>query len=334
MMTTQARSKAVVRLIAGMSAGLLALGLTACATEANSQTNQGSSSDSDAITVRFQYNVGSSTLPIVVADRLGFWEENGIDFQGTEITPGPAGIAALGSQSDVLQTTQQTLFEAAEKGRDLKIFAGMGLSTTEVPAFPVFTNGDADNFADLTGEVVGVPGLTSFPTTALKYVADKEGGDSSQIEMVVVPWDTQADQLKADRVAAVWSIQPHAINLAKQGYKMLGDPTLLATDRDEMLASVVATTAEYADKNPEALKRIKAALNDAKDWIEGNDAEAKEIMIDWIGLPEELVVGHPLTAVKIDITVEDLEPMKSIYKDLGLFANLPPLEEIYVSTEE
>ena len=50
----------------------------------------------------------------------------GIDFVGTEITPGPAGIASLGQQSDVLQTTQQSAFEAVEKGLDLKFFAGMG----------------------------------------------------------------------------------------------------------------------------------------------------------------------------------------------------------------
>lgn len=323
---------------AGCAALMLAVGMAACAAPAAvpaTAPSAGATAEAlDPITVRFSYNVGTSTLPIVVADRLGLWEEGGVDFVGTEITPGPAGIASLGQQSDVLQTTQQSAFEAVDKGLDLMIFAGVGNSNAAIPSFPVFTNDkNITSFADLSGKTVGVPSLTGFATTAMTHLIDKEGGDSSSVELVVVPWDTQADQLKADRVSAVWSITPHAINLEEQGYFPLGDPTLLATGEDEMLASVLVSTADYAAKNPEALRRVKAVMNTAVQWIADNDDEAKEILMDWIGLPENLVVGHPLTNWKIDITAADLEPMKALYAELGMLANLPPMKDIIVDVD-
>ena len=324
-------------IVAAAVAGLV-LSTAACATSpASSSAPAGSTGDSDGldpITVRVSYNVGTATLPIVVAERMGMWEEGGIDFVGTEITPGPAGIASLGQQSDVLQTTQQSAFEAIEKGLDLKFFAGVGNSTTEIPSFPVFTNDESVNdFGDLSGKTLGVPSLTGFATTTMLYLIDEEGGDSTTSQTVVVPWETQADQLKADQVAAVWSITPHSVNLTEQGFKPLGDPTLLATGEDELLASALVTTGAYAEANPEALSRIKKVMNEAVDWIKANDDEAKEILMDWIGLPEEVVVGHPLTNWKIDISAADLEPMQTFYNDMGMLTNLPPMDEIIIDVD-
>ncbi|MHA6669373.1 ABC transporter substrate-binding protein [Homoserinimonas sp. A447] len=322
----------VRRMLAGVAAFALLGGLAACASsEPTPAANPGTETEQELITVRLSYNVGTSTLPIVVADRLGMWEENGIDFVGTEITPGPAGIASLGQQSDVLQTTQQSSFEAVEKGLPLRIFAGVGNSTTELPSFPVFTNDKSvKDFGDLSGTTLGVPSLTGFATTAMDYMIDKQGGDSAKTPKVVVPWETQADQLKANQVSAVWSITPHAVNLEKQGYKALGDPTLLATGQDELLASVLVTTADYAEANPEALRRVKATMIEAVQWVKDNDAEAKDMLMDWIGLSKDLVVGHPLTNWKIDITADDLAPMQRLYAELGMLPNLPPMKEILV----
>lgn len=333
-MTVRSTIQRSTRVAAIAAVATFTLALAACSGGAPSSQATAADGSPQPITVRVSYNVGTATLPIIVAKERGMWEEGGIDFVGTEITPGPAGIASLGQQSDVLQTSQQAAFEAIEKGLDLKFFAGVGNSTTELPSFPVFTNDPAvKDFGDLSGKTLGVPSLTGFATTTMQYLIDEEGGDSSATPTVVVPWETQADQLKADQVSAVWSITPHSVNLAEQGFTPLGDPTLIATGQDELLASALVTTGRYAESNPEALRRIKAVMSEAVEWIAENDAEAKQMLIDWIGLPEDLVVGHPLTNWKVDISAADLEPMQKFYNKIGMLTNLPPMDQIVIDLD-
>lgn len=334
-MTMKLRASRSTRFLAGLGGLALVAGLAACASSTPEPAPAGDGDGEAAVevtTVRMDFNVGTSTLPIVVADRQGFFEDHGIDMQLREIAPGPAGMAALGQQSDVLQTTSQTVLEAADKGLGLKIFAGMGNSTNDQPSFPVFTNDDSvKDFGDLAGKTVGVPSLTGFATLALQEVVAAEGGDAP-MEIVTVPWDTQADQLAANRVAAVWSINPHAANLSDQGYTALGDPTLIATDRDELLASVLVTTDAFAEKNADALGRINAALEDALKWIKDNDDEAKELIVEWIGIPEKLVVGRPMTQFKIDIDEDDLTPPFAVYKKLNMFTALD-VKDLFVDVD-
>lgn len=334
MMTNTAwrrQGKFSAKLIGGLGALALAGTLVACA---GASAPEGSGGDTDApaemTTVRLEYNVGTSTLPIVVADRQGFFADHGVDFKGTEIAPGPAGMAALAQgQSDVLQTTFQTVLEAADQGLDLKAFTGMGLSTTDQPSFPVFTNDESvSDFGDLSGKTVGVPALTSFATSALEYLVAQEGGEAPA-ELVVVPWDTQADQLGANRVAAVWSINPHARNLSSLGFDMIGDPTLIVTDQQQMVASLLVTTGDFAAAHPEALAGIAAALTDAVEWIAANDDDAKQLLIEWIGLPENLVIGYPMTQFQIELSEADLSPEFTFHNELGKFTNLK-LSDLYV----
>lgn len=324
MMTWKNHGATPFKIAVGMAGLALATGLVACSSSGTapaSGSSDGGGGSDEPTTIRLDFNVGTSTLPIVVADEQGFFEDHGVNVELHEIAPGPAGMAALGQQSDVLQTTPQTVFEAAEKGLGLKIFAGMGNSTSDQPSFPVFTNDDSvDDFGDLAGKPVGVPSLTGFATLALQQIVEDEGGSGA--ELVTIPWDTQADQLAANRVAAVWSINPHAANLEDQGNENLGDPTLIATDRDELVASILVTTDAFAESNPEALSGMVEALDDAVAWITANDDDAKQLIVDWIGIPEELVVGKPMTQFKIDITEGDLEPPFAVYDKLGMFGNV------------
>ncbi|GAA5035565.1 ABC transporter substrate-binding protein [Microbacterium fluvii] len=284
----------------------------------------------EVLPIRVGYSQGPSTLPIIIAEKNGIFADHGLDFTGTIVTPGPTAMQGLGKQYDVLQTSTQAVFEAADQGLDIAFVTGMGNSTTELPAFPVYV-GDASisTWGDLGGKVFGVPSLTGFATTTALFLAEKEGADPASIETPVVPWDTQADQLAAGQVDAVWTVIPYSFLMNSKGFTLLGDPTLQATGVDELVASVTAAPGDFAEKNPETLSRFKAALEEAAQWVADNEDEAKQVVVDVLGLPEQLIMSNPMQSYKIDLAPADLEPMFVVYDQLDMLQDLPELDELF-----
>lgn len=316
--------------LGGLAVAALMVGaLTACSTGGSAAPPAGGDDD-EVIPIRVAYSVGPSTLPIIVGELEGFFEDHGLDFTGTQISPGPAAIQGLGRQYDVLQTSTQSVLESADQGLDILFVTGMGNSTKELPAFPVFVADDSiDSWGDLAGTKYGVPSITAFATTTTLFLAEQDGAAPGSIETPIVPWDTQADQLKAGQVDAVWTVNPFSFVLDAQGYKTIGDPTLEATGADELVASVTAATGPYASENPEALKRFKAALMDAAQWVVDNPDDAKRVIIDELGLPEDLIMNSPQQLFKIDLKPADIEPMFVVYDELGMLQDLPALDSMF-----
>jgi NitT/TauT family transport system substrate-binding protein len=305
--------------------------LAACSGSGGSPDPLPADEDNSVLPIRIGYSAGPSTLPIIVAELEGFYEKHGLDAEISTVTPGPTAMQGLGRQYDVLQTSTQSVFEAAEQGLDIQIVTGMGNSTKELNAFPVFTNDESvQSWADLEGKVFGVPSLPGFATTTTLFLAGKEGADPDLIETPIVPWDTQSDQLQAGQVDAVWSVIPFSFLLESQGYRVLGDPTLEATGVDELVASVTATPTAFADSNLEALTRLKAALLEAEQWVTDNPDEAKAVVIDVLGLPEKLIMDNPVQGTRIDLGPADVSPMFVVYDELGMLQNLPPMEDLFV----
>lgn len=326
MMNTASRRLGLRHLLRATALATLLVGsLTACGSGEESGGQPGD-------TLRLAYHEGLSTLPIRIAIENGYFEARDVDIEVTAVKPSPSTIAGMGKQYDMIQIPPDSIFVAVDKGMDLKFVTGLGTSTHEVPAFPVYTKDESiTTWADLEGKKFGEPLALSFASNALRYQVAREGGDPKSIKASQVGWDVALDQLNSGRVDFVWSVLP--LSTAFQGLNYLGDPTLDATGLDELVASVTAVTGEFAKNNPDALANFKKALLDAVEWIGANEDEAKERAVAWLKMPEALIVGHPLQNYKIDISAADLEPMLPILKSGGVFDvdGMKPLESYFVS---
>lgn len=314
------------------AAGVMMLGVLAACSSGDDDKSEGGSGG--LMTLRYEHSKGLSGLPIEIAYERDLFTKHGLKIVDKEISPGPAGMAALGKQFDVLQTSNQGVFDAIAAGRkDVVFFGGLGLSTKDSPAFPAYAaDKSIKSWADLKGKTIGVSSLTGFATTTIDYLAKKNGVDPKTIKKVIVPFAQLPDQLKAGRVDAGWSIKPYALILDQAGYNSLGDPTLEATGQDELLASVHATTRDFAKNHLKELEAFQATLTEATEWMQANPEEAKKIAIKWLNLPADIINGQDLPTVKINITAADLEPMFPVFKDAGILQDLPPLDTLLAPT--
>lgn len=297
--------------------------LAACGSDSG---GAGDDSASGQTKVRLAFTPGATTLPVELALTKGYFKKRGLDVEDTQGLDLPTWMAGLDKQWDVAMETPGVFVSGADK-LDLVVLAG-GQVTTEgsLTGNPLITRDpDIKEPIDLVGKTVGVATITGSTPTALKYLVTEAGGDFDDVKLVQVGFDQQGDQLKAGAVDAVVSSSPFAnviLNGDSEATALwdVQDRALRLIDPDqEVMASILYTsTRGWAEKNPEAAKAFQEALQEAADWMNANEDEAKSILAKWLGLPTDVVntIDWPIP-VQADITADNLQPVIDLFTKTG-----------------
>ena len=142
----------------------------------------------------------------------GIFEKHGIDL---ELVPAdnPAAISAqvLSGQLDLGFATTTYHATAAAKGAPLVAVSAVdGLINPDdaVSAIVVKDDSPIQSPKDLTGKKVAVVALGSELDVLMKKVTDDDGGDSSQVQSVQIPFPQMQAALAAGRVDAIVTTEP------------------------------------------------------------------------------------------------------------------------------
>lgn len=128
-----------------------------------------------------------------------------------------------------------------------------------------------NSLADLVGETVATPSHSSIQFFLLLSIAEKQGLDPSQLTIIDMPVAHMQARLEKGDIGGfiAWEPFPSAALLADAG-------KVLATSQDiwpNHPDCVVVANREFAQKNPEAVRKFLDAHTAAIQWI--NDALAK-----------------------------------------------------------
>ena len=124
---------------------------------------------------------------------------------------------------------------------------------------------------DLNGKTLGAAGLNTIAEYLPRMTwIDKNGGDSSTVKFVEMPFPVTADAIAAGRVDGAYMVEPFVTiaelkHLAK--IMTLGDD---AISPSEYLATGWFTTAEWAKAHPDAVLRFQRAIAEAAAWANAN----------------------------------------------------------------
>jgi len=111
--------------------------------------------------------------------------------------------------------------------------------------------------------------------------------------------------LQDPEATALWDVQDRALRLI--------DP-----DQEVMASILYTSTRNWAEKNPETAQGFHDALQEAAEWMDANEQEAKKALSDWLGLPAAVVatLEWPLP-VQTDIKPENLQPVIDLFVETG-----------------
>ena len=330
-------SVCVLLLLAACSSPSTAAPTNPPAAPAAASTPASAAAAQQAVPLRVAFTPGHSTLPVHAALVNGYFKQNGLDVTVTEGQDLPTYIAALDKQFDISMTVATIFLSAVAQGVPVKAVAGMQLTVSDPPSNPLLTKDPSINsLKDLAGKTVGVPALTGASVFSLQYLLQKNGVDPNSVKLVMVTFPEQADQLNAGRIDAALSAPPFYVPLLNGGgYRNIVDTTAEATQQVTGNPNAVSVNAffvasdTFVGQHPDQYKAFRKSLQQGIDWMKSNDADARQMLQQWLQLTPEVAKASPTPSDSSEITPDQIQPWVTVMQTTGaLKGNVPDVKTL------
>jgi NitT/TauT family transport system substrate-binding protein len=314
------RTASLLAVLALATGGLAACGSDDDESGSGSASTQGASAETTPVKIGVVEFAGIA--PTQLGIDKGIFKKHGID---ATLVPGdnPAAISAqvLSGQLDVGFATTTYLATAAAKGAPLQAISGVdGIIDPEeaVSAIVVGEGSSIKSARDLTGKKVAVVALGSELDILTKKVVDDDGGDSSKVESVQIPFPQMQAALKAGRVDAIVTTEPFLSITKKEGGTVISEPEVEILPR----GSVTAYTAskKFIDSKADVVERFQAAMQESLDYARANEDESLAAVAKVTGVSEQEAEGQALGVIyepKLDRpSVDKMQDLLLEYKQI------------------
>jgi len=316
---------------------LVLLVVAMCATAACGSDDEpessggGSTQASETTPVKLGIVEYTGIAPTQLGIDKGIFEKHGI---ALELVPAdnPAAISGqvLSGQLDLGFATTTFLLTAAAKGAPLQAVSAVdGLINPDdaVSAIVVGKDSTIRSPKDLAGKTVAVVALGSELDVLMKKVTDDDGGDSSKVKSVQVPFPQMQAALKAGRVDAIVTTEPFLTISEKAGGRVISEPEV------ELLpnGSVTAYTAskQYVEKNGDVVERFQAAMRESLDYAKAHQDEALQAVSKVTGLSAEEAEGQALgTIYAPTLDRPSIEKMQELLQGYKLIPKAVPIDDV------
>jgi NitT/TauT family transport system substrate-binding protein len=277
-----------------------------------------------------------ATIPIdsgseaFYAKDAGFFEKNGLDATVQPITNGPAIIAGVvGGAIDVGFSNLVSLEAAYKKGVPIVLIAAAGLYLDAAPTTLLMADdGSAIKTGkDLDGKIIATNGLKNIGQYAPAAWVDQNGGDSSTVKFVEMPFPEMAGALAQHRIDAAIIAEP-TLSDARTTTRVLGKP-YSAIGKEYLIGAWFASAA-WAKAHPDLVARFAASMRDTAVWANANQAKSAAILAKYATI--DPAVAAKMTRAKFAeaLTPALVQPTIDITaKYKGIDASFPAQEMIY-----
>jgi NitT/TauT family transport system substrate-binding protein len=219
--------------------------------------------------VRFPIGESSKTLsygPLWVAQKMGYFEREGLDVPIVTMRGSPLTIQALTADSIyVANATVDTLINAYERGADITMIGGLinGLGLSMIGGKPYKTYGD------LRGTTIGSQTLTSGTGFALRLVMKVHGLEYPR-DYKLLNIGSAPDRFRALASGQISSAPvgvPLDLVAKQQGFNIIG---YFADDQPNFQFNVYIVKRSWAEKNRALVVRFMKAMVATMRWMESN----------------------------------------------------------------
>ena len=239
-------------------------------------------------------------LPLTIAESLGYFKDEGLDFTIVDFAGGSRALqAVIGGSADVVSGAYEHTINMQAKGQFLREFALQGRVPQIVLGVNPKTMPNYKTVADLKGKKVGVTAPGSSTNVMLNFVLARAGLKPTDVSVIGVGAGNGAvAAMRSGQIDAISNLDPVITLLKRSGDLEIVSDTRNVAESDKvfggpMPAGCMYAPQTYIDKHPQTIQAIANAIVRANRWIQ--KAGASDIVK---AVPESYLLGD--RAVYID----------------------------------
>ncbi|HTT28951.1 MAG TPA: ABC transporter substrate-binding protein [Solirubrobacteraceae bacterium] len=278
----------------GSSSSSSSAGGASSSTGSASQAAATTTQSSGPVTLRIAYNPNPSNTPIVVAEKEGFFKQNGINAQLTTSQDTAALALDAGKQFDLVNTTPPTLLQAVAQGYKEELVASEDVeSSSNRDTFLIGAKG-ITSLAALKGKVIGVPGLSGNLYESAVVALHKAGLSKSDVKFLIVPFPDMGNDLKSGTIQAAVTIVPFNGQLLGEGGVDLGNPIESTVNNQQALDLGWAASDSWVAANQATLQKFDKSQEEALAWMKSHQAATVKLLETDFQLPAIAAQHYPV----------------------------------------
>jgi NitT/TauT family transport system substrate-binding protein len=283
-------------------------------------------------TVRVAVPPLDAASQVFYAKDKGFFTKVGLNVEIVKVGEGAQVAAALaGNSADIGQSNLASLCNAYEHGVPVVAIAGanMFVSTQHQSELVVLATAPLKDAKDFNGKTVAVAGLKNVQDVGFRKWIDSNGGDSSTVKVLEVPFAAMYEAILTGRIDGAMMTEPSmSAALGTKKVKAFASP-LDSIGKEFVLGTWFANTS-YVKANPAVIKAYAQAMVMAAEWANKNQGESQKILETNTGISLGVNPARVLFATKLD--VKEMQPLIDASAKYGALKNAFPAAKLLTAT--
>ena len=263
---------------------------------------------------------------------MGFFDKAGIEIEMVPLVNGAAIVAAVASGTIDIGVGNALTAEAAfKKGIPITVIAPGAASENSAPSnvLLVLKGSPLKTAADLNGKVIGVSPLRAIGDVATSAWIDKNGGDSSTVKYIEVPFPQAEAVLVQGRADAAFCSEPF-ITQAKATTRIFAN-TFSALG-DGFLVTAFFAGKPWAQANAPLVARFAAVIREVAVWANKNPDASADILAKYAKIDASIVKASVRSRFATTLTPAQFQPtIDASAKYKVLDASFPAQDLIFSS---
>jgi NitT/TauT family transport system substrate-binding protein len=304
-------------------AALGALAIAACGGGSGSSGGGGSTagSSSGPTTLHVQETAGVPSAFVGFGMAKGFFDKQGLKIDLQSSQGGAATVPALVSgKIQVAGSNVVSLLIAASKGLPVEAIApgtsAHGAGEKDFGALMVSKDSPIRDVKQLAGKTVAVNTLNNIAEVVVKASLEKSGVDPEQVKLREIDFPEMAPALSKGDVDAAFLIEPF-VTIAKRAGDRVVDYSYVTTEPN-LQVGAYAVSRKFAQENPDAVKRYRAAVGATATYVMAHQDEFRAFLTKQAKTPAKLAKTMELPTFTTKLNTASMQKTAGLVQQFGL----------------
>ncbi len=269
-----------------------------------------------------------ASAQVYFAKEMGFFQSAGLNVDLQILSNTNAIAEAVASNNaDIGFSAVLSIATAYKKGIPFTIVAAGNEYESSRPnaAIMVSENSPIHNAKDLNGKTLGVQAVKSIAEYGPRLWIDKNGGDSSTVRFLDLPFAAMPNELAAGRIDAEWLAEPY-IAIGKKNARVIAYPFDAIGKR--FLAGAWFANTPWVKDHSDLVARFAAAMSEASRWANANPAKSSEILLNVTRMNPDLYAKVVHARYADHVSAMEVQPQIDLAARYGLFSQTFPAADL------